>query len=279
MKPKLACPDFTFPLLKHEQALQLIAMLGIKGVDIGLFEKRSHLQPSIEFKNVRRSAYRLKGKLDNLGLKAADVFMQPAGDFRTNAINHPQRSRRRRMRDWYLKTLEYAAGCKCRHVTITPGAHFEGELYRDSFARAVEELQWRVDEAKHHRIVLGVEAHLGSIVPRPKPAEKLVKSVPGLTLTLDYGHFIRDGCSEAVIEPLLKYASHFHVRGGSRKRLQESFDSNTIDFKRIYKVMQKTGYRGWLSLEYVWTDWEHCNECDNLSETIRYRDFFRMLAN
>ena len=67
MKLKLACPDFTFPLLKHEQALQLIAMLGMKGVDIGLFENRSHLQPSIEFKNVRRSARRLKRKLDNLG--------------------------------------------------------------------------------------------------------------------------------------------------------------------------------------------------------------------
>ena len=42
MKPKLACADFSFPLLKHDQSLQLIAMLGIKGVDIGLFENRSH---------------------------------------------------------------------------------------------------------------------------------------------------------------------------------------------------------------------------------------------
>ena len=43
MKPKLACADFTFPLLPHAKALDLIAMLGIKGVDIGLFEDRSHL--------------------------------------------------------------------------------------------------------------------------------------------------------------------------------------------------------------------------------------------
>ncbi len=43
MKPKLACADFTFPLLPHANALDLIAMLGIKGVDIGLFEDRSHL--------------------------------------------------------------------------------------------------------------------------------------------------------------------------------------------------------------------------------------------
>ena len=46
MTLKLACADFTFPLLSHENALQLIAMLEFKGVDIGLFEERSHLFPS-----------------------------------------------------------------------------------------------------------------------------------------------------------------------------------------------------------------------------------------
>jgi hypothetical protein len=30
-----------------------------------------------------------------------------------------------------------------------------------------------------------------------------------------------------------------------------------------------------LGIEYVWIDWEHCNEVDNLSETILWRDFFR----
>ena len=64
MKLKLACSDFTFPILPHDQALQLISMLGIKGVDIGLFEDRSHLQPSSEFVNVRRSAKKLKKKLN-----------------------------------------------------------------------------------------------------------------------------------------------------------------------------------------------------------------------
>ena len=276
MKLKLACPDFTFPLLKHEQALQLIAMLGMKGVDIGLFENRSHLQPSIEFKNVRRSARRLKRKLDNLGLKTADVFMQ-SEDSHTLAINHPQCSYRRQLSEWYFKTLEYAAECNCHHVTITPGVSYEGETYSDSFARSIEELQWRVEEAKKYRIVLGIEPHIGSLISKPKLAEKLIKNVPGLTLTLDYGHFVREGYKDKAIEPLLKYASHFHVRGGCKGRLQTSFDSNTIDFKRVFNVLKSIDYRGWLTLEYVWIDWEHCNECDNLSETIRYRDFFLSL--
>jgi hypothetical protein len=39
--------------------------------------------------------------------------------------------------------------------------------------------------------------------------------------------------------------------------------------------MQKVNYRGYVGVEYVWIDWEHCNEVDNLSETIRLRDFLR----
>ena len=51
MRLKLATADFTFPLLPHDQVLDLIAMLDIPGVDIGLFEGRSHLWPSRQFKN------------------------------------------------------------------------------------------------------------------------------------------------------------------------------------------------------------------------------------
>ena len=39
--------------------------------------------------------------------------------------------------------------------------------------------------------------------------------------------------------------------------------------------MSKTGYQGYLGIEYVWIDWEHCNESDNISETVLFRDFLR----
>jgi sugar phosphate isomerase/epimerase len=279
MTLKLACADFTFPLLPHDQVLQLIAMLEFKGVDIGLFEERSHLQPSHEFDNVGQSARRLKNRLADQGLEAADVFLQMALDFRAYAVNHPDASQREKARVWFLKTLEYAAECECKHVTGLPGAHFEAEPYEDSFARAVDELNWRVDQAKPYGIVFGVEAHIGSIVPQPEPAEKLIQHVPGLTLTLDYSHFTRIGLPDEAVASLVKYASHLHVRGARRGRLQETFTRNTIDFKQMFALAQASGYGGWFGLEYVWTEWEDCNACDNLSETILFRDFLRSLAN
>src|SRR6476646_2588881 len=108
---KLACADFTFPLLEHDKVLKLISALDFDGVDIGLFEQRSHLWPSREFKNLRKSARTLKRKLDDSGLKCADIFLQLAPSFIPFAINQPDKSRRKRARDWFLKTLEYASAC------------------------------------------------------------------------------------------------------------------------------------------------------------------------
>lgn len=278
MKTKFACADFTFPLLGHAQALDLIAMLGFKGVDIGLFEQRSHLWPSRELKNPAASARKLRRALADRGLVAADIFLQMRPDFTPFAINQPAAGRRRKARDWFLRTLEYAAAAGCRHVTTLPGVTFAEEGREASLARAASELAWRVEQSRAAGLVFGVEAHVGSIATTPEEAADLVRRVPGLTLTLDYTHFTRAGIPDRRVEPLVAHASHFHMRGARRGRLQCNFRQNTIDFSRMLAAMQRAGYRGWIGVEYVWIDWEHCNESDNVSETIQLRDFLRAAA-
>jgi len=103
----------------------------------------------------------------------------------------------------------------------------------------------------------------------------MVRGVPGLTLTLDYTHFTRIGLPDDDIEPLVRYATHFHVRGARKDRLQAPFKDNVIDYGRVLEAMRASRYAGYLGIEYVWIDWEHCNESDNLSETILFRDFLR----
>jgi sugar phosphate isomerase/epimerase len=275
---KLASADFTFPLLPHDKVLDLIAALEMDGIDIGLFEGRSHLWPSREFKNLAKSARTLRKKLDDRGLKPADVFLQMNPDFVPFAINHPQPARRRKARDTFLRTLDYADRLGSPHVTTLPGVYFESEEPQaDSWKRSHEELAWRAEQAKEAGIFFSVEAHVGSLAPSPQEAKRLVASVPGLTLTLDYTHFTRLGMPDSAIEPLVKYATHFHVRGAREGRLQTRFQDNTIDYARVLKAMRASKYKGYLGIEYVWIDWEHCNECDNVSETILFRDFLRSL--
>ncbi|HTE17060.1 MAG TPA: TIM barrel protein, partial [Armatimonadota bacterium] len=212
----LACADFTFPLLSHDQSLDLVAALGFDGVDIGLFEGRSHLWPSREFVDVSRSAGELGRKLSDRGLRAADVFLQMDPDFTRFAVNHPDAERRHAARNGFLRTLEYAGALGAPHVTALPGVHFPDERRADSWGRCADELAWRVERAREAGIVFGVEAHVGSIAPHPREAERLVGRVPDLTLTLDYTHFTRRGVPDSAIEPLVRHASHFHVRGARR---------------------------------------------------------------
>ncbi len=276
MKHKLACADFAFPLLPHDQVLDLIAMLGFEAVDIGLFEQRSHLWPSRAFVSPAKSGKQLSRQLADRRLRCADIFLQMDPSFIPYAINHPEPARRRRARDWFLKTLEYAAAAGAKHVTTLPGVYFDTEKPADSWKRCCDELTWRVEQATQQHIVFSVEAHVGSIVPKPKEALRLVRSVPGLTLTLDYTHFTRSGLPDSAVEPLIAHASHFHARGACKGRLQASFKQNTIDYARVLRAMQKARYSGYVGVEYVWIDWEHCNEVDNLSETIQLRDFLRV---
>ncbi len=140
--------------------------------------------------------------------------------------------------------------------------------------RSRDELAWRCAEATKQGATFSVEAHVGSIAPSPAQALRLVRETPGLTLTLDYTHFTREGAGDAEIEPLVAHASHFHARCARPGRLQASFKENVIDYGRVLQEMERAGYAGYIGIEYVWIDWEHCNEVDNLSETILLRDFF-----
>ena len=273
---RLASADFTFPLLEHDKVLDLIAALEMDGVDIGLFEGRSHLWPSREFSSLEASADLLRRKLGDRGLKPADVFLQLDPDFVPFAINQPDDARRRHARDQFARTLEYASRLGSPHVTTLPGVYFEGhESAESSWQRTRDELAWRLEQSRAHGITFSVEAHVGSLAPSPAEAARLVAGVSGLTLTLDYTHFTRLGMADAEIEPLVKHATHFHVRGAREGRLQAAFKDNTIDYARVLHAMRSCGYNGYLGVEYVWIDWEHCNETDNLSETILFRNFLR----
>ncbi len=280
MQIRLACADFTFPLLEHDRVLDLIAMLDLDGVDIGLFEGRSHLWPSREFENTGRSARRLGKKLAERGLRAADVYLQTNPDFVPYAINHPQASRRRRARDWFLQTLDYAAGCGAGHVSALPGTLFprraesgvlESRLRRAGVARGARGgAANRLWHRGAYRLDRPQSPPTGAIGGRRSGTDL----DPGLHAFHPLGHSRRRRRAADPARP-----THFHARGARKGRLQTSFQANTIDYARILAAMRTTGYGGYLGIEYVWTEWERCNEVDNLSETIRFRDFFRTASN
>ena len=272
---KLACADFTFPLVSHETSLNLIASLGFQGVDIGFFEGRSHVQPSTALKNPAASARKLKALCAERGLGIADLFLIPGPTVEDLAPNHPDAAVRRKARSLFERSLAFAQACGAGHFSALPGVHWPTESRRDSTARCAEEMAWRVGRAATAGMPFSIEAHTGSIVEKPAQVLALIKQVPGLRLTLDYGHFANQGLGADAIEPLLPHAGHVHARGGCTGKIQVVAAENTIDFPRMAKALQQLKYRGWICLEYVWMDKWDCNRVDNLSETVLLRDVLR----
>lgn len=272
MNLKLSCTDFSFPLLPHDAALQLISLLGLHGADIGLFAGRSHVRPETELRKPEHQGGALHRRLAGHDLIAADIFLQVHENFTDYAVNHPDTERRKFAREQFLRTVDYAATAGSKHITILPGVIFKTEPRSKSLARAAEELSWRVAHAAAMKLTVAVEPHVGSIADTPERALQLAALTPGLGITLDYAHFTRAGFPDSRIEPLTARATHFHARCARKGRLQSSFKQNTIDFRRVVKVLSHLNFKGWTALEYVWIDWEHCNEVDVLSETIQLRD-------
>jgi len=106
------------------------------------------------------------------------------------------------------------------------------------------------------------------LVEEPEQAEKLVTSVDGLTLTLDYTHFERMGVPAERYSILMPYASHFHARNAAPGQLQTVSQENTIDYEQVVKHMIETGYAGFVGIEFIWMEWENGNRVDNVSESI-----------
>ena len=271
MTPRFSCADFTFPLLPHEKVLDLLRLLDFTAVDLGIFEDRSHHYPSEIARDPRAAAVRLKDSLDRRDLVPADVFVQTGAEPPVAAANDPDPELQARNAATFQAMIEFTAQLGATHLTGLPGVVHQGSDPAADWDRAVEEARRRVDASRERGLTYAVEPHIGSILPDPQTTLRFLEAVPGLTLTLDYGHFIFGGMDSASVHPLIPHASHFHARGGAEGLLQTPVEDNVIDFPAILRKLRDCGYSGYLCLEYVYVNWAGCNRTDNLSETLRLR--------
>lgn len=273
---KLGCADNTFRLVEPwENAVAMIKLLDLEGVDVCLMGNRSHIRPEDIRGAIPKAAKRIRTGMEEYGLAVSDVFCIPWTEFVTMSPNHPAAAERKKARALFRDMLELVVESGSPGLTMLPGIDWEDESHDMSFGRAVEELGWRAEQAREAGVRFSVEAHLGSVVQEPGEAKRLCGEASGVELTLDYSHFVYQGYPEAEIEPLVRHARHFHVRGAAKKRMQIALKDNVIDFERMVDVAQETGYDGDIGLEWLWIDWERLNECDTVSETILLRDRIR----
>ena len=272
---KLGCADFTWPLMTHTDVVRHIAMLGFDGIDLGLMEGRTQVQPGMVRQDVAGWSGVIGERLAAAGLEAADVFFVPSFNLTDLAANHPDPAQRDGGHEAFLDLLEFARRIGAPGMTMNGGIPIEGQSTADSLRLSAAELTRRVEAAAAHDIEVRVEASVNSNTPTPETALELVDAVPGLKLTIDYCHFVYQDIPESDVHPLLEHAAHFQCRGAAPGRMQVNFQENTIDYRGVLERLMAQGYDAYFSIEYVWIDVWDCNRTENTMETIQFRDFVR----
>jgi sugar phosphate isomerase/epimerase len=249
----------------------MLELLGFRLVDLGLFDRNSGLRPAQLVADPKGFTRQLKSELRHTHLRVSDVFLQIGPEPSIAAANDPDPRVRTRNRKIFLRALDLCSDLDCAHLTGLPGVRHPGVAEADDLALALEVAAWRQHVAASAGVKYAIEPHIGSICSDVASTRAFVESVPGLTLTLDYGHFVTSGTPSSKIHSLLPFASHLHARGGAPGQLQATVAENTIDFEGIVRRLRERKYRGGVAVEYVWTEWGQCNRADNVSETLLLR--------
>lgn len=268
----ISCADYAFPLLPRERRFALLRVLGFDYVDIGLFEGSDGLRPGQLLAEPRKFGRQLKRDLIRAGLRVSDVFLQTGLTPVDASDNDPNLIVRSQNRKAFILTLELCAELECKHLTGLPGILHKRIGEKNSLELAVEEIQWRQRVASNSGICYAIKPHVNSICSSVDQARALLEAVPGLTLTLDYGHFVYQKISSRQVHALLPSASHVHMRGGAPRRLQAPVNESEIDFNGILRRLYKNRYQGFLAITYFRDAWKECDHTDNVSETILLRN-------
>jgi sugar phosphate isomerase/epimerase len=265
---RVSCSEYSFPAVRgqHER-IGVVKLLGFELVDIALFL----LDGSELVADPTAVADRLGGSLEAHDLASEDLFLSVGATVEEIAPNQRDPDLRERGRREFAAAARVASELNIPGLTVLPGVSW-AEDEGTAWAVCVEELGWRLEEARPLGVEVRIEAHAGSIVALPELARRLCAEVAGLRLTLDASHFELQAVTADRVLELVPLVSHLHVRAAKPGAIQVRWRDNETDFSTIVAALHAVGYPGAYCVEYVPMPKWRCDEVDVVTETLATRD-------
>ncbi len=122
----------------------------------------------------------------------------------------------------------------------------EGYTDEDAIRWVVESIEACLTHAEDRGIILGLENHWG-LTTRAEQMLKIVRMIRSdwFGVIMDTGNFIYDTYRE--LELIAPYTVMVHAKTYFGGGLWYTLD---LDYSRIFQILRKVGFRGWISLEY-----------------------------
>lgn len=262
----IACHAWAYNNLSFDDAVGTIARLGFRYIDLG---SGPHLDVGRAAAYPQAEADRILALLDEFELEITDLYLMMP---HTNAQDPAKREAHLSL---FERLIPFAEALRTPGITISPGI-IQPDGLEHSMARAVPALLRMLQAAEDTDLRISFEPHMDSVAQRPEHAMLLLEAAPGLSVTLDYAHFVTQGIVRREIEPLMEHIAHVHVRQARRGVLQTRYDDGTINIAELVEDLYEIGYRGALTVEYMTTvGWHGMQKVSITRETVRTRDILR----
>ena len=279
MSIQLSCNDYAWPTLSHDVVMAIIADLGFDGIDVGLFADATHVTVSSVRQDPRRRAESVRRSAEGHGLAVADVFLTASMDLARLSPTSRNAGDQAELQEIFAATVEFAAATGASGITLLPGVVAGNQSPHMGIALAAAGLVPLVGMGTERGLAVSVEPHVGSCIETPEATRELLDLCPGLTVTLDPGHFAFLG---ADVESMLKLADrirHVQLRPGGHGVMQARLPENRIDFRGLVAGLVGAGYSGYLASEFVWMEKWGCDATDNVAESDRLGRLLREILS
>jgi sugar phosphate isomerase/epimerase len=265
---QIACHAWAYNNLTLEEAVGTIARLGFRYIDLG---SGPHLDTDSAAAYPEAEAAKIRRLLHQFDLALTDFY------FMLPHINAPDPAQRKLQLAMFERLIPFAIALGTPGITISPGI-IQPDGLEHSLARSVPALLQMVQAAEDTDLRISFEPHMDSVAQRPDEALLLLDAVPGLSITLDYAHFVYQGIVRREVEPLMEHVAHVQIRQARRGHLQTTHDEGTLNLPQLLEDLHNLGYRGALSVEYMTTfGWHGMQRISISRETARTRDALRAI--
>ena len=219
--------------MTYADVIHMAADVGADGVDLTTYWLPDTTDETLFA--LKKLAYRSAISIYNLGVRAR--MAQPTPELRAAEV------------DTVRKWLDVAQRLGSGHIRVFGGAVPKGASEDQAVAWAVETLKLCADEAAKKGITLGVEDDGGITTNAERTIEIVQKTAsPWVGINLDVGNFPNDGYNQTAL--CAPFATNVHFKS------EVHIDHKKVpaDWPRILGILGKSGYRGYLALEYELTE-------------------------
>jgi sugar phosphate isomerase/epimerase len=248
---QLGCGSQNFRGLNLEDCVRLTAGMGFKYINIGAFNETHPVPPSKILADPQKAGREIRDVCARYEVTPVEFFICSVviGDGSRVQPNDPDAKRREAMLEAFRKVCACAAEAGLSHIMGVPGEPQANDSPDHGMGISLDTLPRMQEIAKQASVGLTIEPHTGSLLTTPEATLAMLKKLPGMTLSLDYSHYIGAGFKPVDLLPLHKYAKHIHAKPARNGVPKCLFYDGDDYFEPLLKDLLEINWNGIVAME------------------------------